>query len=262
MHPSVPGISIARAIGLQRTCIVIPARLASKRFPNKPLVMIQGKPLIQHAVECAEATGLPVFVTTPDQAIVDAVARLTTASLVMTPPDLDLRSGSDRVAHAMGVVDAPGKYHTVINFQGDIPFIAPESICGAVLALRPGFDLGTLVGPLAPGEMEDPNVVKAVMVNRRSGAIDFVREVGLSRAGEGYYYQHHIGVYAFSRSALEKHARLPMAPTEIERSLEQLRLMWDGWQVGTYYVTPAPISINVPTDLMRMGISLLEFWQG
>ena len=234
------------------TIVVIPARLASTRLPNKPLVDIAGQPMIVHVMRRAEEAYIgPVIIACGDQAIADAVIAAG-GKAIMTDPELP--SGSDRVFEALQKYDPNCQYDTVVNLQGDLPAIEP-SIIRAVL--RPldnaSVDIATLATEIR-GEIEknDPNVVKAV-VGLGSGEVAG-RVLYFSRApvpiGDGVHY-HHIGIYGYRRQALEKFVALPESVLEKREKLEQLRALEAGLRIDVTLVDTIPDGVDTPADLER-----------
>ena len=230
--------------------IVIPARLAASRLPNKPLADIAGTPMIVHVMRRAEASGLgPVVVACGDADIAGAVEEAG-GRAVMTDPDLP--SGSDRVLKALEAVDPAGVHDAVVNLQGDLPTIEP-GIIGDVLAplADEGVDIATLVAEIVdPAERTNPNVVKAVVSFSERGRIG--RALYFSRAqvpaGEGPLY-HHIGIYAFRRAALNRFVGLPTSGLERRERLEQLRALEAGMRIDACLVGAVPLGVDTQADL-------------
>ncbi|MEZ5935234.1 MAG: 3-deoxy-manno-octulosonate cytidylyltransferase [Alphaproteobacteria bacterium] len=235
--------------------VLIPARLASSRLPDKPLADIGGLPMIVQVWQRAmEADVGRVVVAAGDRAIVDAVTEHG-GEAVMTDPDLP--SGSDRITAAINEIDPDRRFQRVVNLQGDLPTIDPALIR---TVLRPLDELGTDMATLAvattdPGERDDPNVVKAVIAfraeNARSGedlgrALYFTRATAPSGPGPVY---HHVGIYAYRRSALERFASLPPSPLERRERLEQLRALEQGMSIGVARVDTVPLGVDTPSQL-------------
>ncbi len=240
---------------LANTIVLIPARLASSRLPDKPLADINGLPMIVQVWKRAlEADIGRVAVAAGDQAIADAIAEHG-GEAVMTDPDLP--SGSDRITAVLAEIDPDRRYQRVVNLQGDLPTIDP-SLLKAVL--RPLDLLGTDIATLAvattdPAERDDPSVVKAIIAfTSNSGPVD----TGLGRAlyftratapaGPGPVY-HHIGIYAYQRAALERFAALPPSPLERRERLEQLRALEHGMSIGVARVDTVPLGVDTHEQL-------------
>jgi 3-deoxy-manno-octulosonate cytidylyltransferase (CMP-KDO synthetase) len=168
---------------------------------------------------------------------------------VLTSPDHS--SGTERVAEV--VAKAPfSSFDRILNVQGDEPFVAAAAIRGALSCLERGEPLGTSAGTLAPALAEDPSRVK-VVVNARGRAVYFSRApIPFDREGTGdVAYHQHVGVYAYTRDALERWVRLSPVPEERWERLEQLRPLLHGIPMGvTLFDGPPPApGIDTPADL-------------
>ena len=232
--------------------LLIPARMASSRLPNKPLAEIAGQPMIVRVWARAVAAGLgPVVVAAGEPEIVAAVEKVGGLA-VLTDPDLP--SGSDRIWEALGKVDPKGAHDVVVNLQGDLPALDPEHLKTAVRALeKSGADIGTLAAPIIDeAEETNPAVVKAVVAwdadERLGRALYFTRAP--APAGDGVLW-HHVGLYAFRREALESFVALPPSPLETREKLEQLRALEAGMSIAVARVDATPLSVDTPADLER-----------
>lgn len=235
------------------TIVLIPARLASVRLPNKPLAEIGGEPMIVQVWRRARAAAVgPVVVACAEPAIAEAVRRYG-GDAVLTDPALP--SGTDRIQAALHEVD-PGRHYTrVVNLQGDLPTLQPDAVRAALRPLDElGTDLGTLVVATEdPADRDNPNVVKAIVSfdGSRPGlgrALYFTR-VG-APSGNGPVW-HHVGLYTFRRQALERLAALPPSPLELRERLEQLRALEAGMTIGVAVVDTVPLGVDTPHDLAR-----------
>ncbi len=242
----------------RESLVIIPARLAATRLPDKPLATIAGAPMIVHVWRRAVAADVgPVIVACGDRAIADAV-EAAGGEAVMTDPALP--SGSDRVHAAAAIRDPGGRYATVINLQGDLPAIDPALIRASLAPLRdPAVDIATLVVPTAdPGERDNPNVVKAVMSLADGAAVGralyFTRAAAPAGAGPVW---HHIGIYAWRRPALDRFVALPPSPLEKREKLEQLRALEAGLRIDAAVADGVPFGVDTPEDLARAR-ALLE----
>ena len=232
--------------------VLIPARMAATRLPDKPLADIGGLPLIVRVLRRAEAAGIgPVAVAAGDQIIVDAVENAG-GRAVLTDPALP--SGSDRILAALNLLDPDRRHDAVINLQGDIPFAEPSlvSLCAGLLENRPACDISTIVVSKSdPAELANPDVVKAVMVfedGARAGrALYFTRS---TLYGDGPVW-HHIGLYGYRRAALERFTAAPPSPLERREKLEQLRALELGLSIWAAVADHAPIEVNSPEDLAQ-----------
>jgi 3-deoxy-manno-octulosonate cytidylyltransferase (CMP-KDO synthetase) len=235
---------------MQRTLVVIPARMQSTRLPDKPLVDIAGKPMIVHVWHRAMAAGVGRVVVATDNEAIFATVRAAGGEAVMTRPDHP--SGSDRVFEAVSTVDPAREFEIVLNLQGDLPMLAPRlpSDCLAPL-LVPGADIATIAAEIhRPEDRSNPNAVKVVgaltPVPGRLRALYFTRAT--APHGEGPLY-HHFGMYAYRRAALERFVSLPPSPLEKREQLEQLRALEDGMRIDVTIVDTVPVEVNTPEDL-------------
>lgn len=234
----------------QNTIVVIPARMASTRLPGKPLADIHGQPMIVHVWKRAvEANVGQVLVAAAEAEIAEAVRRAGGDAIITNPA---LPSGSDRIAEALSLRDPEGRYSFVVNLQGDLPTIDPLSIqrCLAGLVNEPA-DISTIAAQIETDEdVANPNIVKAIapLSQEREVAFarDFVREVGPEH---GPPYWHHIGVYAYRRSVLERFVQLPVSEREADRRLEQMRALDNGMRIVVVSVDAVPLGVDTPRDL-------------
>jgi len=231
--------------------VMIPARLAASRLPNKPLADLNGEPMIVAVWRRAiEADIAPVWIATDTKAIVDAIQAVG-GKAVLTRADHP--SGSDRVFEALGKIDPDGAYDAVINVQGDLPTVTPATIRAAAEPLRdPEVDIGTPVAIIhREEERSASSVVK--MVGTPLGGGRF-RALYFTRAqapwGDGPLY-HHIGLYAWRRAALARFVGLPPSPLELREKLEQLRALEAGMRIDAMEVSEVPLGVDTPADLMR-----------
>ncbi len=236
--------------------ILIPARLGSTRLPEKALAMIAGEPMIAHVWRRAAAARLGrVVVATDSQAIAAAVAGVG-GEAIMTRADH--ASGSDRIHEALGKLDPDRRYGVIVNVQGDLPTIEPETIRAALPPLAdPAVDIATLAAVIArEEERTNPNVVKAVtspISATRHRALYFTRAT--APWGEGPLL-HHIGLYAYRRAALEAFVSLPPSPLERREKLEQLRALEAGMRIDVCLVDAVPLGVDTPDDLERARLIL------
>jgi len=247
------GAAMVRGMsGPENPIIVIPARLASERLPLKPLADIHGTPMIVHVWRRAVESGLgPVVVACGEIEIIDAV-KAAGGDAVFTNPGHP--SGSDRVFEAVQTVDPKRRHDCVVNLQGDLPTIEPDTVRRVLAPLETdGVDIATLVAEITDAdEKTDPNVVKAVLSvaeGARAGrALYFSRATVPS--GDGPLY-HHIGIYAFRRAALDRFVHLPRGRLESRERLEQLRALEAGMRIDAALVDTVPLGVDTPADLDR-----------
>jgi len=230
--------------------ILIPARLAATRLPNKPLADIAGVPMIVRALRQAIAADVgPVAVAAGDQEILDVV-EAAGGRAVLTDPNLP--SGSDRIQAALAELDPDGRFGSVINLQGDMPFVSPTAIaaCAKLMTEHADCDIATLVAPeIDPQDRSSPDVVKAVLSMTPEGssgrALYFTRS---TLYGEAPVWRH-IGIYGYRRAALDAFTAAPPSPLERREKLEQLRALELGLSIHAAVVAEAPISVDTPADL-------------
>ena len=232
--------------------IVVPARLAATRLPNKPLAMIGNEPMIVHVWRRAVQSGAgPVIVAAGDQPIVDAITKAG-GTAVLTDPELP--SGSDRVHAAAEAFDPQGQFDVVVNVQGDLPTLEPKLVAASVTPLAdPAIDIATVVARITiPEELNDTAVVKAALSLAPGAtvgpALYFSRNLIPSGPGDHY---HHIGIYAFRRAALRKFVTLKPTILELRERLEQLRAIENGMRMAAALVDTIPLGVDTPADLDR-----------
>ncbi|GAA4493501.1 3-deoxy-manno-octulosonate cytidylyltransferase [Gluconacetobacter tumulicola] len=234
--------------------VIIPARMASTRLPGKPLAMIGDRPMILHVLERARAADIgPVVVAVAEPELAQVVTDAG-GTAVLTDPALP--SGSDRVWHALATVDPDGRHDVVVNLQGDLPGLAPETLAAALLPLADrAVDIGTLVAPVTePGEAQAESVVKVACAFPDGAPQAVARALYFSRAavpwGEGALW-HHVGIYAYRRAALARFVALPEGALERREKLEQLRALEAGMIIGCARIGVAPFGVDTPADLER-----------
>jgi 3-deoxy-manno-octulosonate cytidylyltransferase (CMP-KDO synthetase) len=232
--------------------ILIPARLASTRLPNKPLADIAGQPMIVRVWQQAVAAGLgPVVVAAAEREIASAIESAG-GRCVLTDPNLP--SGTDRIHAALKAVDPDGAHDVVVNLQGDLPALDPAYVKSVVEVLGPtGADIATLAAEIDdPADYENPSVVKPVVVwdvtGKRGRALYFTR--ARAPSGDGPLF-HHVGIYAFQRAALSRFVALPPSPLEKREKLEQLRALEAGMSIAVARVDSVPLSVDTPADLEK-----------
>ena len=239
------------AAGSEHTLVIIPARLASARLPNKPLADIAGEPMVVRVARQAALAGVGRVAVATDSHEIAEVVRTAGFEAVMTRDDH--QSGSDRVFEAATIMDPDAKAGIILNVQGDIPAIEPETIRRSVLPLSaPEADLATLAVEIVDEEEKtNPNIVKVIGTPIGEGLL---RALYFTRAtapyGEGPLY-HHIGLYAWRRTALQRFVSLKPSTLEKRESLEQLRALEDGMRIDVAIVDSVPLGVDTPADLAR-----------
>lgn len=232
---------------------IIPARWGSTRFPGKSLAVLGGKPVIRHVYERASAARRLdlVIVATDDERIREAVDKFG-GRCVMTRGDHP--SGTDRIAEAASGTDAG----IVINIQGDEPFIESSLIdeLAEVMVSEAGWDMGTAAVPIDnAGDLADPSVVKVVW-GQDHRAIFFSRSVIPFDRDREYsvrspVYWRHVGIYAYTRTFLQKFVAAPPCLLERIEKLEQLRALYLGARIKVIEAKNVGVGIDTPADLAR-----------
>jgi 3-deoxy-manno-octulosonate cytidylyltransferase (CMP-KDO synthetase) len=242
---------------------ILPARFGSTRFPGKPLVSIQGKPMIQRVFEqvrqCPSITAIRI--ATDDLRIAEEGARFG-AKVVMTSPDC--ASGTDRCAEVLKMEKEA--FDLVINVQGDEPFIRPEQIEELIsILISTGADIGTLCRKIELAEdVFNPNVVKCVKSSSHKALyfsrnpIPFVRgadpETWINKA----HFFKHIGLYGYKAEVLPLLSALNQSMLETAESLEQLRWLEAGYSIAMGETSFESIGIDTPEDLTKAEAWLQE----
>jgi 3-deoxy-manno-octulosonate cytidylyltransferase (CMP-KDO synthetase) len=236
---------------IRKTVGVIPARFASTRFPGKPLHPIAGRPLLEWVVRAAQqAQSLQHVLIATDHEDIAALGRRLGIEVVMT--DSDLPSGSDRVWAAVKDLDA----EAVVNIQGDEPLLKGELIDQLVEGFwRAGTEMATLVKPLELQDLNNPNVVKAV-VNRANQALYFSRlPIPYTRMRPESKVEacwQHLGLYVYKKSFLKLFCETAPALLERAESLEQLRALWLGAKIQTIIVDYHCMGVDSPEDVSKV----------
>lgn len=236
--------------------VLIPARMASTRLPGKPLADICGLPMIVQVAKRAREAGASRIIVAVDHADIHAAVTAAGFDAVMTSPDH--QSGSDRIFEAMTKADPEGQASVIVNVQGDLPTIDPESIRAALRPLEnPAVDIATLAAVIhEESEKTNPNVVKVVgspLSETRLRALYFTRAT--APHGKGPLY-HHIGLYAYRRTALQRFVSLAPSTLEKRESLEQLRALEAGMRIDVEIVDTVPLGVDTPADLEKARLAL------
>ena len=242
-------------------CVLIPARMASSRLPDKPLADIAGLPMVVRVAQRAKLSGTSRVVVAADDARIVAACQAHNIEAVLTRTDHP--SGSDRLAEAcdlLGLDDSD----VVVNVQGDEPLIDPASIDAAAHLLQTRSDCSMSTLAHAIDSVEDfanPNVVKVVL-DARNTALYFSRApIAWWRDGfsQGITVLpspaplRHVGLYGYRVGFLRAFPKLAQAPIEVTESLEQLRAMWHGHRIAVHITAHSPgPGVDTPEDLARV----------
>ncbi|MBM3468709.1 MAG: 3-deoxy-manno-octulosonate cytidylyltransferase [Alphaproteobacteria bacterium] len=237
--------------------ILIPARLAAARLPNKPLADINGDPMIVHVWRRGAAANIgPVAVACCGAEIAEVISREGGRAVITGP---DFPRGSDRIYAALLKIETDNpaqRYDIIINLQGDLPTISESLLKQVLLPLQnPEVDIATLAVQITNNnDLTNPNVVKIAMSapQEDSSGCKIGRALYFSRSlvpSQGSKHYHHIGVYAYRRAALETYVKLPVSSLEEAESLEQLRALEAGMRIDVALVNEVPPSVDTPEDL-------------
>lgn len=235
---------------MSKTAIIIPARYGSSRLEGKPLIEVNGKPIIQWVYEKAQQAKLAdmIIVATDDERIFNAVKAFG-GGVEMT--SVNHKCGSDRIRE---VAERHPEISYIVNLQGDEPLIKPESIDSVARNVQEddNADISTLIRVLTDEEeINNPNLVKCVVDNNgyalyfSRSKIPFERNYGIAT------FYGHLGIYGYKREALMKMTSLEQTPLERTESLEQLRALENGMKIKTSVVDFVPVGIDTLEDLEK-----------
>lgn len=242
--------------------VIIPARLSSTRLENKPLIDIAGLPMIvRTAKQAALSNATNVIIATDSTKIAHTVQEHGFKSILT---DVNHESGTDRIAQATKILEL-NHDDLVVNVQGDEPLIDPEIINQVANNLKNNSNavMATCANPITKGEdLFNPNMVK-VVCDQKSMALYFSRAPipwardHLSKSNNslavGLPALHHIGIYAYRNSFLQNFSKLPVGTLERFESLEQLRVLENGYKISVnIYDKPVNAGIDTPEDLIRV----------
>jgi 3-deoxy-manno-octulosonate cytidylyltransferase (CMP-KDO synthetase) len=231
-----------------KTAIIIPARMASQRFPNKPMAKINGIPMIERVWKQGINSKIgDVFVACCEDVVFDLITSKG-GKAIMTDPELP--SGTDRVFAAFSLLQNKDDYESIINLQGDMPLIDYTNIQSVNIPLENGYDIGTIATDISSDEEKNENITKVSIDWKEEGvvgkSVDFYKS---SKKQLTDTYQH-VGIYSFKPNALKRFITLPPSKNEIDRKLEQLRALDVGINIGITYVENVPISVDTLEDLI------------
>ncbi len=240
--------------------VIIPARLASTRLPNKPLADLGGKPMVVRVAERAALAGAARIIVATDHESIRAACEAHGVQACMTRADHP--SGTDRIAEVARVLDlAPDD--VVVNLQGDEPLIEPSLLAAAAARINAGVPMATCAHPLHDAaDAFNPNVVKVVL-DKLGRALYFSRATipwardafaaDKTALPPAYVPLRHIGLYAYRNDFLQAYPQLEVSPLETIEALEQLRVLWHGYPIAVYVTAEAPAAgVDTPEDLARV----------
>jgi len=240
--------------------VIIPARLASTRLPNKPLADLGGKPMVVRVAERARESGAARIIVATDHADIAAACAQHGVHAVLTRADHP--SGTDRIAEVAQLLGL-GEDEVVVNLQGDEPLIDPSLLAACAARISPDVPMATAAHPiLDAADVFNPNVVKVVL-DKAGRALYFSRATipwhrdafAQTQASLplGYAPLRHIGLYAYRNAFLQAYPKLEPAPLEAIEALEQLRVLWHGYPIAVHVTRDAPPGgVDTPDDLARV----------
>lgn len=232
-----------------KTIIIIPARMASQRFPNKPMALIDGIPMIQRVWEKAKLANIGEVVVACCEKIVFDKINSIGGTAIMTNPDLP--SGTDRVYEIINNHPNANQFECIINLQGDMPLVNPNDIQKVSIPLIQGFDIGTLVTHISKEEEKNINITKAkvswIKRDNIGEAIDFYKKP--KKILNNIY--HHIGIYSFRIDSLKKFVDLKPSENELFHKLEQWRALDSNMTIGTKYIDESYFGVDTEEDLLK-----------
>ena len=242
--------------------VIIPARLASTRLPNKPLADLGGKPMVVRVAERARLSGAARIIVATDHADIAAACAAHGIEVCMTRADHP--SGTDRIAEVARTLDLPNEA-VLVNLQGDEPLIDPALLAATAARIVPGVPMATCAHPLHDAaDAFNPNVVKVVLDKSGNAmyfsraTIPWHRDGFAATRGElpsGYTPLRHIGLYAYSKEFLLRYPQLDVSPLEGIEALEQLRVLWHGVPIAVHLTDSAPAAgVDTPEDLARVRL--------
>ena len=238
-----------------KNVVIIPSRMASTRLPGKPLIVIDGIPMIQRVWQQATESNIgEVFVACSEIEVHDLIVN-NGGKAIMTDPNLP--SGTDRVHSAFLKIKNNKDIDVIINLQGDMPLINPEHILKVIDPIKRNFAIGTLATNLNDNELNNPNVTKVEVdfkKNEVAQALSFYREVTI----ENKNLYHHVGIYSYTPDSINTFINLPKSKNEIHLSLEQMRAMDSNIPIGVTYVPEVPMSVDTKEDLINIETNIRE----
>ena len=243
---------------MTNTIILIPSRLDASRLPNKPLLKINNKSLINHVYEKGLSTNIgEVYVATGDQEILKEVSNNNGKSILTKKDHL---TGTDRIFEAYKKLKR-NDIDYIINLQGDEPLIDVNDILNLnKFAIQNNSEIATLACKLENKNKENQNVVKVISDKNLekynfSKAIKFIRDLGDEKLGNVY---HHIGIYIYKVSSLLKFVGLNQTPNEIKLRLEQLRALENNMKIDVVFARSAPVGVDTNQDYLEIK-KLMEY---
>jgi 3-deoxy-manno-octulosonate cytidylyltransferase (CMP-KDO synthetase) len=240
--------------------VIIPARLASTRLPNKPLADLGGKPMVVRVAERAQQSGASRIIVATDHADIAAACGEHGVEVAMTRADHP--SGTDRIAEVARALALPMDA-VVVNLQGDEPLIDPALLGACAARIDSATPMATCAHPIDnAADAFNPNVVKVVL-DKLGRALYFSRATipwhrdafaaSREQLPPGAAPLRHIGLYAYRNDFLQTYPLLEASPLESIEALEQLRVLWHGFPIAVHITPGAPAAgVDTHDDLLRV----------
>ena len=240
--------------------VIIPARLASTRLPNKPLADLGGKPMVVRVAERAQQSGAARVIVATDHQDILAACQQHGVEVCLTRADHP--SGTDRIAEVARTLNLADDA-VIVNLQGDEPLIDPALLQAAAACIGADVPMATCAHPLHDvADAFNPNVVKVVL-DKAGRALYFSRATipwhrdGFAQSKDSlpadYVPLRHIGLYAYRNDFLQAYPALQVSPLESIDALEQLRVLWHGYPIAVHVTDSAPAAgVDTPEDLERV----------
>ena len=223
--------------------------MASSRFPGKPLVKIDGIPMIQRVWEQAIASKVgEVYVACSENEVYDLITGIGGKAILTNP---NLPSGTDRIYSAFKQIKNSSEINCIINLQGDMPLINPQQIKKVIEPLKNNYSIGTVATDLKSNDFMNPNITK-VLVDWKDKNIGKAKDFYRLKDVKVDYVYHHVGIYSYSLSSLLKFVELPKSKNEISLNLEQYRAMDAGMSIGVVFEPGIPPSVDTKEDLINI----------
>ena len=235
---------------MNNTVILIPSHLRATRLPNKPLLLINNKPMIVHCWQRAIESKIgDVYVATADEEIAKVIKDVGGKSILTNK---EHKTGSDRIFEAIEK-NFSQKPKNIINVQGDMPNIDPSAIKLLDKFMKNNFyQIATLATKInSIKDLENKNIVKVetkkeMQINNFDNALDFFRLKNINAAN---FYYHHVGIYGYQYETLKKFISLKRSDNEISRSLEQMRAMDNNISISVGLTDSYPLGVDTIEDL-------------
>ena len=229
--------------------------MASTRFPGKPLVKIDGVPMVKRVWQQAINSEIgDVYVACSEKDVYDLIIS-SGGKAILTEPNLP--SGTDRIYSAFMQINNRTEIECIINLQGDMPLINSTHIKKVIEPLKNNFSIGTLATTLKKSEIMNPNVTK-VSVNWNKTNLGVAKEFFRIKNKIESNTFHHVGIYSYTVYSLEKFVSLPKSNNEITLNLEQYRAIDAGLSIGITYVPEIPPSVDTKEDLINVESIIRE----